>query len=637
MKIHSLGATIGMLASSLLMVTAPSTTIHAQEVSPTSIAIKNDSATCAGGTQSQLTCLKLPEETTVNKVDIFFLFDDTGSFAGSVPEVTAIFGTLVTELQTALPGIDFGFGVGRFEDYGGPGNDYSGEDQEGRPFTLNQPIINTATAGGATELTDLINTALNNEAPGYGGDGPETAISEGLYQIALGTGFDGDGDGSTNGLDGTQVAGALSTQVSSDISGDVPAFSSLDPAVKKAGSIGGAGFRPGALKLVILATDVCSVAAFDSASGVPATVSGISGVSVPTADLLCNTSEGFSRFGFVGDAKKRLNNTIANAVVPLGAGTVPQTIAALNAAGIRVIGMGTGSSPQPVGSGPSFSPAVFLSALARLTGAVDSLGEPLVYNISGGAEPLKEGVVTAVTNAVTLPIDVILTSGAGVPSALSITVNPELREDVPPAGEACFDVGFKGDSSVFEGSFSLNFLEAGTSSILGSVPVTVDCSLKEVVCAQSDVSGDLFVMDGNANSIRKLVGHAAKALKKAGGSKSAVNGANQQAQTLYQTSWTATWKVPSKPLVCGATPLCSSISTSSILAEYSANMSALKALLDSTLAKLKKAQGGKLTSGQKKLKLQAASLLNSATSATKKLPTAVSSCGGGVKITISNS
>ncbi len=51
-------------------------------------------------------------------VDVFLLFDDTGSFVGNSPIVRAAFPTIISQLQAALPGADLGFGVGRMEEYG---------------------------------------------------------------------------------------------------------------------------------------------------------------------------------------------------------------------------------------------------------------------------------------------------------------------------------------------------------------------------------------------------------------------------------------------------------------------------------------------------------------------------------------
>jgi len=86
-------------------------------------------------------------------------------------------------LQAALPGVDFGFGVGRFEEYA----NFGGESAAGRPFILNQPIVASGTAGFSLS----IQSALDRMAPGFGGDGPETDI-EALYQLVTGIGFDAD-------------------------------------------------------------------------------------------------------------------------------------------------------------------------------------------------------------------------------------------------------------------------------------------------------------------------------------------------------------------------------------------------------------------------------------------------------------
>src|SRR5262249_19450368 len=79
-----------------------------------------------------------------------------GSFSGFVPTVSTIFSGLVSQLESALPGVSFGFGVGRFEDYGGPGNDFSGEFTSGRPFLLNPPIIPAPDAGAPRPPHQLI-------------------------------------------------------------------------------------------------------------------------------------------------------------------------------------------------------------------------------------------------------------------------------------------------------------------------------------------------------------------------------------------------------------------------------------------------------------------------------------------------
>ena len=63
---------------------------------------------------------------TSDTADVFLLFDDTGSFSSVAPTVIALFPDLVASLITKFPDVAFAFGVGRFEDFGGPGDGFSG-------------------------------------------------------------------------------------------------------------------------------------------------------------------------------------------------------------------------------------------------------------------------------------------------------------------------------------------------------------------------------------------------------------------------------------------------------------------------------------------------------------------------------
>src|SRR6185295_5898832 len=106
-----------------------------------------------------------PAGSLTNLVDVFLLFDDTGSFTANSPIVRQAFPQIISALQAALPGVDLGFGVGRFEEYA----NFAAENSAGRPFILNQPIIDQSTPGFAAS----IQSALDRTAPGYGGDQPE--------------------------------------------------------------------------------------------------------------------------------------------------------------------------------------------------------------------------------------------------------------------------------------------------------------------------------------------------------------------------------------------------------------------------------------------------------------------------------
>ena len=439
-------------------------------IDPPTINLGGGSAVCSGGSETIPLSITLPPDAVNEKVDVFFLFDDTGSFAPFVRTVTSIFGGLVGDLETALPGVEFGFGVGRFEDYGGPGTGFSAEVPTGRPFTLNQPIITAADADGAAARDALINAALDRTAPGGGGDGPESAVAEGLFQTATGIGFEGDGNGST--LD-SGPAGLAANQTSPGTSGDVPAFSSN--VAPTSGALGGAGWRSDTLRLTILATDICPVAAFPAGASIPATITGAGAASVPVSAFACSSTEpGDSRFGFVSNSKTLEGNTVEGAVVPSDAGTVQNTVDALNTLGIRVLGMGPGTTPTD-STGPAIDESVFLSALARLTGALDATGDPLVFSTSVSLPTLRDAIVGAITTTATAPVDITLARSA-LPAGLVFGFSPAVVDDVPPRGRASFTVTLTGDGTPIFGSFEINFLDANSGAVLGSVPATVGCT-----------------------------------------------------------------------------------------------------------------------------------------------------------------
>ncbi|MEW5979973.1 MAG: hypothetical protein AB1898_29605 [Acidobacteriota bacterium] len=462
---------VGSRVATFMAFVLCSASLVAQTITPPSITITPGSPVCSGSGNFPVS-ITLPPAAIVDKVDIFLLFDDTGSFAGFVPTVSSVFSSLVTALETALPGVDFGFGVGRFEDYGGPGNGFSGELAQGRPFVLNQPIVTAATAGGTAARNTLITNALSNTAPGFGGDGPESAIGEGLFQVATGLGFDGDGNGSV--LD-SGPAGALATQTTPGNSGDVPSFSSN--VLPTSGALGGVGFRSGALHLVILATDVCSVASFPAGFPIPATITGSGGSSQAVTAFACSsTTPGSSRFGFVSNSKTLAGNTVLGAVVPAEGATVQGTVNALNALGIRVLGMGPSAAPT-TSPGPSFGPSVWLSAIARLTGAVDGNGDALVFDTSVPLPTLTTSIVNAITTTTTLPVDITLGTSV-LPSGLSFSFSPSKVDDVPPGGTASFTATLSGSGSV-TGNFDIDFVDVGSSATLGTVPVSVSCTISK--------------------------------------------------------------------------------------------------------------------------------------------------------------
>ena len=380
-----------------------------------------------------------------NLVDVFLLFDDTGSFTYNSPIVRGAFPTIMADLQSSLPGVDLGFGVGRFEEYA----NFAWEYAAGRPFVLNQPIVASSTVG----YQAAIQAALNRTAPGYGGDGPETDI-EALYQLVTGLGFDGNNNGTVT---DSGAAGLSSTQLTPGASGDVPSFASFtvdtaSGALAPAGTIGGGGFRAGALPVILLATDV----GFAYQPKGETSITGIDGVTLPIS-ALTQTSRASTPFGS-------------------GAG-IQETITGLNALGALVIGLGT----NPVAS---TDPRLGLESLAKLTGATNQTlstiangtadpiapGDPFYFQISSGfASSVSAGVTKAIQNAVT-NVAVNISVQASDPRVRIINHTGTLSH-IGSGQTASFDIEFVGDGVPHR--FDLQFVREGTNVVLGSIPVVL--------------------------------------------------------------------------------------------------------------------------------------------------------------------
>lgn len=399
-----------------------------------------------GQSHAQTVSLSLPGTGGItNMVDVFLLFDDTGSFTSNSPIVRAAFPTIISNLQTALPSMNFGFGVGRLEEYGS----FASENADGRPFTLNQPIVASSTTGFST----AIQAALDRTAPGYGGDQPETDI-EALYQVVTGLGFDGNNNGSV--LD-SGPAGLASTQLRPGASGDVPSFASFTPdptnnILPASGSMGGAGFRPGALPIILTATDT----GFAYQPKGETTVVGTGGISLPLS-ALTQTSRGSTPFGY-------------------GAG-IQETVTGLNALGALVIGLGTNP-------GATLDPRQGLESLAKLTGAVNTTtntiangtadpiapGDPFYFQISSGfGSTVANGITSAIQNAVT-NIALDITVQASDPRVRIIN-HTGTALGIGAGQTATFDIEFVGDGKPHR--FDLQFVRAGTNVVVGSIPVVI--------------------------------------------------------------------------------------------------------------------------------------------------------------------
>ena len=92
--------------------------------------------------------------------------------------------------------------------------------------------------------------------------------------------------------------------------------------------------------------------AFDPQLDIPQELTGVGGP-VPVTEFACSAVEpGIDRFGRVSDAKD-FPGEVPGAVVPNGGATLPATIAALNDAGIRVVGLFPSGARSGGLAGPS--------------------------------------------------------------------------------------------------------------------------------------------------------------------------------------------------------------------------------------------------------------------------------------------
>ncbi len=176
--------------------------------------------------------------TDVRQADIFFSIDNTGSMDQETANVQA---NLVSSI---IPGIDdvipnAAFGVGRFRDFPIDPYGLTGD----RPYELLQRV---------TDDSSLVGAAIDAVPDALGGlDTPESGL-EALFQWATGTGIPSFG---------------------------MPAFQSNAPA-----GIGGAGFRPDSLPIIVHITDAIAhdsaeyLGFVDSAHGFDQTVAALNGV-----------------------------------------------------------------------------------------------------------------------------------------------------------------------------------------------------------------------------------------------------------------------------------------------------------------------------------------------------------------------
>ena len=166
------------------------------------------------------------------QLDVFILIDTAYSYSCYRPNLPTAMSNLAREIYAHFDNVAVGFGT--FDDYAAYAS------ATGTPFTLVHQV--------STDETSVVASATGLSSMVYGGDA-EGSVYEALYQVATGTGFDEDCDGS---IASTDVAPFRAK--SSDAFGG-GAAGTYDASVKGTGTKGGVGWRDNSGRAIILGTD----------------------------------------------------------------------------------------------------------------------------------------------------------------------------------------------------------------------------------------------------------------------------------------------------------------------------------------------------------------------------------------------
>jgi hypothetical protein len=273
--------------------------------------------------------------TRIAKADVYFLIDTTGSMEPPLANVRASLSRLAADLRASIP--DLAMGVGQFRDFPFRAGTPFGTTFYGAP--TDEPYTNVQ---DVTPELAPVQSALDGLTLGDGGDGPESAV-EALFQTATGAG----------GAWGFAPTGATYTL-------PLRACPAIPDEFEP--RRGYPCFRPGALPIVVLVTDL----------------------------EWHNGSEDGTRWRY---------ESIAPAPARL-----PEAAEALRGIGGRYVGVVIDD--------------MFRSdheSVARMTGSVDATGAPLVYGAAAGevSDRIRDGIETL---ALRTPQDVTLVSENRAPN-----------------------------------------------------------------------------------------------------------------------------------------------------------------------------------------------------------------------------
>ncbi len=173
-------------------------------------------------------------ELRIERGDLAFLTDTTGSMSGTITAVQSSYSTIMSDAEDT------------FEDVAGGGAEFDDYAYGSMGSTPDLPFRLTV---GVTTDTSAVTSAVSSWFASGGSDGPEGTI-EALYQAASGAGYDQGCDGSydTN----TDVPPYIATS-SDPFKGK--GGENYDSSLTDTGLRGGMGFREYSLPIIIYATD----------------------------------------------------------------------------------------------------------------------------------------------------------------------------------------------------------------------------------------------------------------------------------------------------------------------------------------------------------------------------------------------
>jgi RHS repeat-associated protein len=274
--------------------------------------------------------------------------------------------------------------------------------------------------------------------------------------------------------------------------------------------IGGGGFRPGALPILIAATDAGSRFAVDllESGCVNTLVSGVEGTVGSLLTMVGNAvrdAEPATCRPY--DASLRFVDGTTNMPDISGLASVQDAIAKLVEIGAMVVGVGTGPVRDP--DGLLQTPGALLEEVARLTGSVNASQQYLPNNIPfdsiAPGEPLYistlgtdmatsiELAIQSALGSVAFDLDVIIRDSSGVASLAS----PD-RINASPSQPGYADISFVGDGGAH--GFYLEFVRHNTDVVIGRIPIGINASYRyDVDAFDSDNDILTYSLQGDAH------------------------------------------------------------------------------------------------------------------------------------------